>query len=315
MKHMTRALCLLAALVLAIGLFGCGQPATSPTNGTPDPANDTLSLTDLMGTTYTRNKADVPQKIVSLTASNTEILFALGLGDKVVGVDAFSDTPAEAQNKEIIGDYNGPNLEKIVALEPDLIVAGNKLQKETIEMLRSNKLTVICAEASTLDEIEASITLIGAACGVEGEAAKLLDTMNAQRKAIVDKLAAATSQPKVYYAMSYGDFGDWSAGPGSFIDEMIGLCQGKNVTHGLENCPPWPMYALETLISDDPDIILLSSDTGTVEAFTGANGYKDLRACKEGKVYLVDANATGRPGPRIYEALEQIAKCLHPELF
>jgi len=267
---------------------------------------------DIMGRKVTISKT--PEKIVSLAPSATEILFALGLGDRVVGVDAYSDYPPEAQNIEKIGDFNGPNIEKILDLKPDLVIAGNKLQEKTIQQLEDLKVPTVAVESSTFDNIYGSIQLVGKVTGAQDKAQELVDSMMKRVEDIKAKVKDA-EKPTVYYVMSYGEMGNWTSGPGSFINDLIEMAGGECITK--DGGAPWMDYSLETLIERDPDILIVSSDMGTeanLEGLKNANGYKDLTAVKEGRIYVVESGLVTRPGPRIVDGLEAIAKILHPDL-
>lgn len=250
---------------------------------------------------------DAPDTVVSLTPANTEILFALGVGDKVVGVDAYSDYPPEAADvKSIVGDYAGPNLELIVSLTPDVVFASTNLQSDVIEQMEGLGLNVVCVEPTGYAEIADGIQLIADVMQVD--AAPLLREMKAREEAALSTVDA--SEPKkVYFALSFGEYGNYSAGPGTFIDEMITMAGGVNVAAGTGM--PWPEYSMEQLVLDDPDLIIVSAYApGVAEELMNTEGYKDLRCVKEGKVYEIDANASSRPGPRIVEALESFVSLI-----
>lgn len=251
-----------------------------------------------------------PQTVVSLSPANTEILFALGAGDKVVGVDASSDYPAEALEIDKVGDYSGPNLEAIVALKPDVVFASTTLQTEIIDQLTELGVTVVCNEPAAYADIASGIQLVADVMGLD--ASELLASMEAAKAAALEKAVSGESKPKVYFALSFGEYGDWSAGSGTFIDDMITLAGGVNVA--ASSTEAWPMYSIEQLVADDPDVILVSDfmgDGSLIEALKNTDGYKDLRCVKEGRVYAVDANTSSRPAPRINEALEQIVAALN----
>ncbi len=262
------------------------------------------TVTDVLGREVEVASA---QRIISLTPSNTEILFALGLGDRVVGVDAYSNYPAEAAAIEAkCGDYAGPNVELIVSLQPDLILAGNKLQADAIAQLEGLGLTVVAAEADTYAGIPDSIRLIAKAAGADPE--PLLGDMAAKEQSILD--AVAGKEPvSVYYAVSFGDWGDYTVGPGSFIYEILEKLGAEPVTS--DSPVAWPMYSLEQLVSKNPQVILLGADEARAKEFFLQTGYKDLPAVKEGRVYTVDPDMASRPAPRVLEAMRQMAEALY----
>lgn len=271
-------------------------------------AEEATTVTDGMGREVSFTKT--PETVVSLTPANTEILYALGLGDKVVGVDSYSNYPEEATSNTIVGDYSGPNVELITSLKPDVVFAGNSLQQEVIDQLTDLGMTVVCNDPTLYEDIYGGIELIAQVMGVD--ASEVTGPMRAKEEEIAAKVEGA-SKVKVYFALSFGEYGDYTCGPNTFVDSMITMAGGENVAADTE--VSWPQYSLEQLVSKDPDVILVSGDQSMVDAFTTTETYKELRAVKEGKVFAVDADTSNRPGPRIVEALEQIAKALHPEVF
>lgn len=324
MKKSIVIICTAVLLVCVLAVSGCAAPvAASPSASAPAsavasaPASSAVAsaspaasqaegavVTDMLGNQVTIKATD---KIVSLAPSTTEALFALGAGDKIIGVDSSSNYPEEAKSKEIVGDFNGPNVEKIVALKPDVVLGGNTLQKEQTEQMQKLGLTVVSTEAVAYDDIPKSIELIGSVLGKEAEA-----------KAIVDKISAAAAQAKekapkeaktVYYVMSFGDSGNWTSGPGSFINSIIEACGGVPVT---KDAPaPWIDYPMESLVKADPDILLLASDTGTLDDLKKTQGYSTLSAVKNGTVYVVNADILSRPGPRIADAITMVSGLLN----
>lgn len=292
---MKKTLALVLALLLALSVSALAESAP-------------ISVVDGLGRTV--ELAAAPQKLVSLTPANTEILFALGLGDKVVGVDASSDYPPEAASCAIVGDYSGPNLEAIVAAEPDVVFASTKLQQEAIEEMEKLGLTVICNEPNSYNDIAVGVQLIADATGADASA--VLAAMDESKTAALAALEPRETPLKVYVAISFGEAGDFSVGPGTFIDDMLTMSGAINVASQFDFA--WPMYSIEQLVLDDPDVILVSDYTGDgslLEQFKAAQGYKDLRCVQEGHVYALDANTSSRPAPRINEALAQIVAVLN----
>jgi iron complex transport system substrate-binding protein len=276
--------------VLALALFLC-LPAFA------------VTVTDLKGREVDVSSA---QRIVSLTPSNTEILFALGLGDRVVGVDASSNYPAEAAVLPKCGDYAGPNAEMIISLKPDLVLAGNKLQADAIAQLEGLGLTVLAAEADTYAGIPDSIRLIASAAGADPT--PLLNDMAQKEQAILTAVAGKTPST-VYYAVSFGDWGDYTVGPGSFIYEILEKIGAVPVTS--DSPVAWPMYSLEQIVNKNPQVILLGDDETRGAEIYVQEGYKDLPAVKAGRVYLINPDMSGRPAPRVLGAMEQMAEAIY----
>jgi iron complex transport system substrate-binding protein len=168
-------------------------------------------------------------------------------------------------------------------------------------------ITVVVVEATAFDDIPKSIELVGKIVGMEDVAEQVTADIDAAVKSAQDN--QPSEEKTVYYAMSYGDMGNWTSGPGSFINTMIELAGGKCIT--ADQAAPWIEYSLEDLAAADPDIILLDSSMGSTEALAEVAGYKDLTAVRNGNVYAIDADVFTRPGPRIGEAVLEISEILN----
>ncbi len=256
-----------------------------------------------------------PMRIISLAPSNTEILFALGLGDRVVGVTSFCDYPEEAKSKEIVGDYSGHNLERIIELEPDLVLVYGPGDEEENIILRDAGIKVLCFMSETMDEIMRDIEIIGKATGKKTEAEEIINSIKEKRDYILEKVKDA-EEVTVFYEIWHDPL--MGAGKGSFMDELITLAGGKNIAYDTDGA--YPQYDLEQLIERDPQVYLASkdSDDKTIESIKLRPGYDAISAIKNDRIYLFkgnEANLVSRPGPRIGEALEVVAKAIHPELF
>lgn len=302
-------------VLFTLSLCACSEQAPAATDD-PQLPQTTLSdsvanalypakITDLLGRKLTVENQ--PEKVVSLCASNTEILFALGLGDKVVGVDAFSDTPEQVSALPKVGDFNGPNIEAIAGLSPDIVFAAGGIQKESIDQLEALGIVVISSEAQSMADIYYSVELIASTMGVEDRL--VTDAMRTKQDALTSDLAMDDPARKsIYFAVSFGDMGDYSAGPNTFINSIIELAGGRNVM--AEAPVAWPSYTLEEIVKTDPDIIFISGDDSMVDLMKTSSGYKDMRAVKEGHVYAIDPNLTSRPSPSILDALKIIKDVL-----
>ena len=305
---MKRTLLILLSVLLILGLMaGCSQPDTAQEtvteSATKSLSKDTLDEdTDALGNEVDTEPAD-ELAIVSTAPSVTEILFALGCGGDIVGVDFSSNYPGETADIEQVGDYSGFDVEKIIALNPTVVFAGNMLQAQGIEALEEAGLNVIAVEPTYYDDIAASITLIGSVVGKEDEAAALNEEMAAFAAQIEEAAAAIEDKPTVYYVMFLGDSGNWTSGEGSFINSVIEMAGGVCVTEGTES--EWLEYPMEDLVVDDPDILLVSSVVAENDLLAEA-GYAELTAVQNGNYYFINADIIERPGPRITEALEDI---------
>ncbi len=314
-RRITSLLSVLALLlVLAAGLFaaGCGSEATETSTTAAAGGTFPITVTDDNGNSVTI--AAQPMRIVSAAPASTEILFALGLGDKVVGVTTFCDYPAEAAAISKVGDFQ-TNTEAVMALSPDLVI-GYAGSEEALAPVQAAGAAVIILNPPSLEGIYNNITTIGAATGKTAEAAALVESLRAQIAAVTEKTSALSSAPKVFYAV---DNTLWTAGPGSFVDELLKLVNAVNVgsmtSPGSPAAQAYYQFAPEQLIAADPDVILLPNTAyQSVEEFTGDPRFAQLRAVTEGKVFLVNDVIITRPGPRIGEGLEALAKAVHPDM-
>jgi iron complex transport system substrate-binding protein len=300
-------------------------PTKTPTIPPPTPTETTtaqnqgfpLTLEDSLGRTVT---LDAPaQRIVSLAPSNTEILFAIGAGDQLVGRDAFSDYPAEAvQIADVGGGWGDLNLETIVSLQPDLVLAAELSPPEQIQSLESLGLTVyLLKNPIQLEGMYANLLTVGQITGHEEEAAALVQSLKQRVAAVEDKLATVETRPLVFYELdSTEPNAPWTAGPGTFIDTLISMAHGENLGNVLQS--DWGQISVEELLTQDPDFIILGDYTWggvTVEDVEARAGWETLQAVKNDHVYTFDDNLVSRPGPRMVDGLEAMAELLHPEAF
>ncbi len=248
------------------------------------------------------------EKIVSVSPAGTEIVCALGGEDRLIGRGEYSNYPESAQSVEVVGDFNGPDVEKIVSLEPDVVLMADKLQQDAIDRLTEMDIPVLMVNATKLEDIPYSYELIGKLLGAEEEAQALADELSA---AIAEAEGAQPATPQtVYYAMTYGDAGNWTSGPGSFIYSMIEIAGGKPVPDD-PSLPSWVEYPVEDLAAADPEVILVDSSMGSGGDLSGVPGYGDLSAVQNGNVHEINADIFTRPGPRIVEAIRTLSDILN----
>lgn len=306
-------LCLLALVLTLTAACGRRPAANSPQPQLQESGKTfPVTLTDALGRQVTLDKA--PERIISLIPSNTEILFSLGLGDRIVGVNDNDNYPPEVTKKEKIGgafDLQNTNIEKIVSLKPDLILGG-AIQKPVVEELAKLNLTIYAMpDAATVQEAISSIATVGDLTGTKSEAEKLIASLNARVEAVVAKVKDQP-KPKVFHEV----WGDplMTAGPGSFIDDMIKLAGGTNIA--ADAASAYPQFSLESLVERNPDVITTPFKQTADDLAAGKRqNWKGLRAVKEGRVVVLDQDIISRPGPRIVDGLEAFARAIHPELF
>jgi len=275
-----------------------------------------VTVTDDFGCTVEITES--PQRIISLAPSNTEILYTLGLENRVVGVTDYCNYPPEVAEKETVGGYSSVDMEKVVALHPDLVVAADGNTEEVIDHLKGLGLTVISLHPPDIKGILHDIELLGQATGTEAEADALVADMRARMEAVQAKTEAASMRPSVAHVVWHEPI--YVSGAGTFQDEQIALAGGRNAFGEIEE---WGTVTLEHFITANPDIIIVNSGSGMGDSgenaiyafFMQEERLKNLDAVKDGRVYIVDSDIIDRGGPRIIDSLEIVARYIHPELY
>jgi iron complex transport system substrate-binding protein len=257
------------------------------------------------------------QRVISLAPSNTEILFAIGAGDQVVGRDQLSDYPEVAKNVTDIGPtFEALNTELIVSLEPDLVLAAEINTPEQVKQLEDLGLTVYYLNNPlTLEEMYGNLEIVAQLTGHEDETASLIESLKARVTAVDEKIAPISSRPGVFYELDGTDPAKpFTAGKGTFITQLIDRAGGYNIASELDG---YPQISLEQVVAADPAFIILGDARYgvTPESIAQRPGWENLTAVKNGKVLPFNDDLVSRPGPRLVDALEELAKLLRPELF
>ncbi len=313
---------LLFSLLIITLLAACGParnstPAAVSTEppASAVPAATSITLADGLNRTVTL--AGPAQRVVSLAPANTEILFVIGAGAQVVGCDEISDYPAEALALPTIGGYSGFNLEAIVALHPDLVLAGGINTPELVASLEQLGLTVyFLSNPTTLEEMYTNLETVARLTGHESETAALVESFKARVAAVDEKILPLSYGPTVYYELDATEpTKPFTAGPGSFVDLLIARAGGINI--GAELQGQWAQISLEQLVVANPAIIILGDAAygETPEKVAQRPGWGTLAAIQTGQVFPIDDNLISRPGPRLVDGLEAMAKLLHPGAF
>lgn len=276
------------------------------------------TVVDDFGREVTLSK--VPQRIISLAPSNTEILFALGLGTKTIGVTKYCDYPPEVLERvkkgdaAVIGGFADPSIERIVALNPDLVLAASTLQEKVVKDLEEKGFTVIVLNPNKVDQILAGIRLVGKICGELARAQNLTDHMQRVIDTVVSKTKNVAYRPRVYYEVWYEPL--HTIGPGTWQNELIKMAGGVNIFADAK--APYPIVSPESVIERNPEIIIVPigyMGGAKTEDFEKRPGWKVISAVKNGRICQMDENTVIRPGPRIVQGLQQLAKLIHPEIF
>ena len=293
------------------------EPTGAPTDtAVPTPVDESISIIDGLDRPVT-----IPgpaEKIVSMAPSNTEILFAVGAGAQVIGRDEFSDYPAEAAELPSIGGGFGDyNLEAIVDLEPDLVIAAEINTPEQVKALSDLGLNVFfLANPTSLDEMYINLLTIAVLTGHLEETEVLVKDLQARVAAVDDAVSSSEDIPTAFYELDATDpSAPWTAGAGTFIDTLITQAGGQNIASDLEG--QYLQLSIEEILVRDPQVILLGDAAYgiTPESLQERNGWSNLSAVVENRIYAFDDNLVSRPGPRLVDGLEELAKLIHPELF
>lgn len=303
---------------------GAGRVPTEPANSsstaggsltTEPPDSELAVVTDGWG-----REVRVPgtaERIVSLAPSNTEILFAIGAGDQVVGRDDLSDYPGAATQVESIGStYGELNTEAILGLHPDLVLAAGITAPEHVEALEALELTVYVVDVPVdFQEVYDGILAIGMLTGREQDAQLVVEEMEAEYSSVVGTVEDLPPV-KVFYEIDGSDVeAPWTTGSGTYQQLLIELANGENIAAEVEG---WVQLSLEEIVVRDPEVIIFGGGPfipTTVESLMARPGWGDLAAVRTGRVLEIDSDLLDLPGPRLVDGLRAVAEALHPEAF
>jgi iron complex transport system substrate-binding protein len=317
---------LLGSLAACTGAGATTAPSVAPTStvapstsATPEPspaAAFPVTVTDDEGTAV--DLPGAPQKIVSITPATTEILFALGAGGRIVATDDGSDYPDAAKALPHVATFDKVDVEKVVSLEPDLVIAGGLgfTPADSISKLRSLKLPVVVVYAKSVEGVLADIELLGKATGTADAADALTTKMRTDMHAVSAAVTASGTKPRVYYEIGYDDTTGAIYAPAddSFVAEMVTLAGADAITTG---DPATYQIPLETLIQRDPQIIVLGTNpyySPTPESVLKRTGWSAMTAVKNMDVRPVNDIEITRPGPRLPTGLRSLAAAIWPDV-
>lgn len=274
-----------------------------------------IEITDQLERVVRLNR--VPQRIISIAPSNTEILFALGLADRVVGVTDYDDYPPAVKEKPSVGGYTMPNIEKIVEIQPDLILVTSIHEQRIIQQLEERGLTVFALAPKTLEDVLAAITLVGEITGQKKKASELVAEMQNRIKAVTNKTEGLPQgqRPRVFYITWHDPL--MAPGSGTFQDDLIAKAGGTNISRDLIG---YVDISLEAVIAANPEVMIAGVGHGkmvdlNLQFIETEPRLRDTSARQNNRIYEVDGNLVSRPGPRIVEGLEELARLIHPEIF
>ena len=255
-----------------------------------------------------------PQRIISVAPSVTEILFALGLGERIVGVSSYCNYPPQALKKEKVGGYITPSMEKIIALRPDLVIqtADGEL-KTFVNRLSGLGIPVYITNPHSIPETLQAISKIGEATFSSTAAQKLVETMRGKINAVQDKVRGLP-RLRVLHALSVDPL--ISSGKGTFVNDLIVMAGGENIAENAKG--KHPLLSMEEVMARDPQVIILSSMLSNEPMTTQKQWwarYGEISAVRAGRIYVIQADLILRPSPRIVDGLAEVAKAIHPEAY
>lgn len=340
MKTTTKIFALLLAVCMLAGLMaGCAKTETPDTGNAvtlPDtseekpvvdaPADETpaeedkseettgVTVTDMTGREITLDKP--AERIVALTASDCEIIYALGAGDKLVGRGEYCDYPAEVMDVASVQSGSETNIEQILALEPQVLVMATMAQtEEQVQQLENAGVKVVVSDAQDISGVYEAIRMLGTLLGKDSEAETLCSSMQATFEAVSGQVAAEGEEKTVYFEVSPLEYGLWTAGSHTFMDEIAQMLGLKNAFADVEG---WASISEEQVLERNPDYIVTISmyygegPTPTEEIASRA-GWENVTAVKDGKILNLQNNELSRPGPRLADGAQAMYDFVYGE--
>ena len=265
-----------------------------------------LTIKDCRGKTITI--PNEPKRIISLAPGNTEILFALGLDSRIVGVTRYCNYPKAAAKKTKVGDQT-TSIEKVISLKPDLVLAHGTINDQAVKSLEAHGIRVVAIDPKTLDQVASDILLVGRIANREAQAKKVAGRISSTKALLKKKTAGIKTRPKVLVAVQADPL--WAAGPKTFVDEMISLAGGVNVASDAK--PGFNQFSAEAAVWRNPNVII-GTYKGDRQMFTHGL-WKDTKAAKSGRVREADPDLLVRAGPRLADGLLALAKLIQPNVF
>jgi iron complex transport system substrate-binding protein len=309
----------LYAVVLVVIIASAAAIAIRNLNNQPS-SEGPISITDDEG--YTTTLDGVPERIVSMAPANTQFLYDLGVGNRVVGVTDYDDYPYdfsawfEAGNMTSIGGFYNPSLEVITSLQPDLIL-GTTIHDDILDNLRGQGFKVIITDPTNIEDIYNDITFIGKAVGAEENATALISNIQGQISDVQEKIANVTERPTVYWEVYFDESGITTAGADSWLNDVIAKAGGTNLFADLSGA--YASTSSEVIVQRNPDVIMMpegmgSSSSGGVDAVKARPGWNTINAVIDNRIYICDEDLFNRPTTNVGLQVQQVASCLYPTL-
>ena len=308
-RKVTRVVAGLAiAAAMAFALTGCGaKTASAPAPVATVKAGFPVTITDDASRTVTIDAE--PKRIVSLAPANTEIVYSLGIFDRMVGVTTWDDYPPQVKDVAKIGDFTTPNLEAIAAAKPDVILLTGGVQADVLSKLEGLGAKVVVIDPQDLDGVYSAIGAVAKITGTTAKGEEVVAGMKSDLAGITAKLAGV-APTRAFIEIGWSPL--FTAGPGTLLNDLVVKAGGENVVTE----KGYVGYSVEQLVKDQPDVYLGTlSSIGTTATLAKRPGYSAISAIKAGRVFSLTDDLVSRPGPRVVEGVLEIAKALHPDLF
>ena len=267
------------------------------------------AVTDALGRQFVLGES--PRRIVSLVPAATEILFAIGAGDRVVGVTQYCDYPPEAKEKTSVGGFSGAtmSMEIIRSLEPDMVFLSADMHARVVSLLDELGISSFALEPRNISQTYDTITLLGEITGCVSGAESVIAEMEMKMGAVEERIRGR--QPKTVFWV-LGEEPIMTAGSGTFVSEAINLAGGKNIFDDVKE--QWPLVSPEQVLLRNPDWVLIGSDMGEILSFSKNPLWQLLPVLREGRLEFIDADYLYRYGPRLADGVQMLAEILHGDL-
>lgn len=299
MKHYAIIACLLTLWLST----SCLQ-ATSPTRVSDD-SGSSLEL------------AQPAHRLISLSPSNTEMVYYLGLQDRLVGVTEFCNYPPEAKNKPQVGGFSTVDVEKVISQQPDLVLASDIHSKSVTPMLQKLGFSVVTFQPKTLEGVIGNFELLASLCGTAPQSAEKISSLKNRMDAIASLTQGLPEDKRPATLVVIWHDPLMAAGRDTLVDDIIRLTGGRNIARDISG---YASLSIEAVLNADPEVIIIPTSMGEAgieiwDAVTGDARLQDVTAIRKGTIYKIDGDVILRYGPRSFDALEQMASLIHPELF
>ncbi|MBP2026809.1 iron complex transport system substrate-binding protein [Acetoanaerobium pronyense] len=252
-----------------------------------------------------------PQRVISIAPSITEIIYSIDAQEKLVGRTDFCDYPEDVIEIESIGSLTDPSIEKIMEINPDIVIASTHFKEDVLKKMEELGIKVLILYGpESFEGVYETVEKVGAILNKEENAKTVVNQMKEKVEYVTSRVQGR-EKPSVYYVVGYGEFGDYTATGETFISKMIEMAGGSNAA---DDAQGWK-YSIEKVLEKDPDILICSKYFDTKTGIENANGYSQLTAVKEGRLFEIDNNKLDRQGTRLADGLEELAKLIHPDAF